>query len=98
MQDDIHKRTMNAQLPVVFNVTKLTEAIHKEADPGASAPDHLRQSFLAYLGNDGIRHAFFAKLGQQQQCSCKTLLAGVEKLVNQVCLDSRIASQQVGHK
>ena len=46
VKNHIEQRLMNADAAVVFNKSELTKAVHKEAYPGASRADHLRQRLL----------------------------------------------------
>src|SRR3984957_7817205 len=48
MKNNIEQRSVNAQMiaKIVVNKTELPESVHKEADPRARRPHHLRQSFL----------------------------------------------------
>ena len=58
---------MNPNLAVVFDEAQFPEAIHKKTPSGSRCANHLRQDFLADLWNHGLRFAFLAELGEQQQ-------------------------------
>ena len=68
MQHDMEQRTVDLQSAFgsarVVNETELPEPVHKEAHPGTGGPNHLGQSLLADLRNDGLRNAFLAKVGE----------------------------------
>jgi len=69
---------------VVVDKTKLFELVHEMADPRPGGAHHLRQVFLINSGKDSFGPAFLAKMSQQQKNPRQALLAGVEKLVDEV--------------
>ena len=79
---------MNPDAAVVFNKAELAKAIHEEADAGPGGSDHFRQRFLRDLWDQRFRFSRLAKLREQQENSRQTLLAGVEKLIDEIGLDS----------
>src|SRR5450631_2847572 len=90
-QNYIEQRFMNPNAAVVFNKAELAKSIHEEADARTGSADHFCQSFLSDLRNQRFRFPRLAKLGQQQENPRQTLLAGVEKLIDQIGLGSNAA-------
>lgn len=76
---------------VIIDKAKLLELVHEVADPRSGGAHHLRQVFLINSGKDSFGPAFLAKMRQQQENPCQALLAGVEKLVNEVLFISDVA-------
>jgi len=79
---------------VVTDKTERTKAIHKEADAGPRRADHIRQSFLSNRRNEGFRFAGLAEFRHQEEDPRQTLFAGVEQLIDKICLGSHAAGQQ----
>jgi len=82
VQNDIEQRTVDLQTAVIVNKTQFPEAVHEEADSRTGRADHLGQSFLTDLRNNGFGNAFFAEMSKQQQNASQSLFAGVEELVH----------------
>src|ERR1051326_1586913 len=82
----------------IVNEAQLPESVHKEADPRTSRPDHLRQRFLADLGNHGFGDALLAKVSEQEQHAGQAFFAGVKKLVNKILFVTDIPRQQISHE
>ncbi len=73
---------MDLQTAVVVNKSQFPEPVHEEANPRAGRADHLGQSFLTDLGDNGFGNAFLAEMSQQQQNPGESLFTGVEEVVN----------------
>ena len=69
---------------VVIDKTQLLELVHEMTDPRPGGAHHLRQVFLIDSGKDTLGAAFLAEIRQQQETPGQTLLAGVEKLVDEI--------------
>src|ERR1035437_4233190 len=82
VQNYIEQRAMDLQTAVVVNESQFPEPVHEEAHPRAGRADHLGQSFLTDLGDNGFRNALLAEMSQQQQNPGESLFTGVEELVN----------------
>jgi hypothetical protein len=93
-QDYIKQRLMSLDAAVVAYEPKLAKAFHKEADPGSGSADHICQRFLRHWRNKGLRFAGFSKFRHNEKNPRQALLAGVEKLVDKIGLDSHAAGQQ----
>ncbi len=76
---------------VVIDKTQLPELVHEMADPRPGGAHHLRQVFLIDSGKDTLGAAFLAEMSQQQEDPRQTLLAGVEKLVDEILFISEAA-------
>src|SRR5258707_15053222 len=83
---------------VIIDKAELSELIHEVADARTGGAEHLRQVFLIDPGNYRFGFALLAKMGQQQKDPSQALLAGVEKLVDEVRFVSDIAGQQMTDK
>ena len=71
---------------VVGNKAQLAKFVHEKTHARPRRSDHLRKGFLADLGDNRLRFAFFAEVRQQQEQAGKTLLARIEKLIDQILL------------
>jgi hypothetical protein len=89
---------MHLQTTVVVNEAELSEFVHEEVHSGAGGANHLRQSLLAQLWDDGFGLIFFSETGQYQKRSGQTFLAGIEKLINQVCLRAVVTIDHISYK
>jgi len=94
MQNYIQQGSVNPDATVVFDKAELTEPVHEEAHSGPCCSDHFRQCLLGYLWNQRLRFARSSELRHQQENACQTPFAGVEELVDEVCLGSHAAGQQ----
>ena len=80
VQNVIQQWAVNFQATsVVVDEAKFSKFVHKEAHAGPGCSDHLRQSFLADLGDNGLRFAFLAEVRQQQKHSGKAFHAQLNK-------------------
>ena len=84
--------------PVVGNEAKFSKFVHKETHAGSGRSDHLRKGFLADLGDNRFRFAFLAEVRQQQEHSCKTFLARIEQLIDEIGFDADGAAEKVGNE
>ena len=50
VEDDVEKGDVDLHFAVVFDEAQVSEFVHKEVDPRARRPDHLREGFLGDLG------------------------------------------------
>jgi hypothetical protein len=94
VQDHAEQATMDRQPAhgaVVFDKAKLPELVHEMTDPRPGGAHHLRQVFLIDSGKDRFGSTFLAKMSQQQENPGQALLAGVEKLVDQILFISDVA-------
>jgi len=96
VEHDVEQRAVNFQPAVVVDEAHLSEAIHKEINPGSGGADHFRQGFLAYFGDHVFRTPFLAKTSQQQESPGQPLFGGVEELIDQVGLRLIIAADEIG--
>jgi hypothetical protein len=71
------------------------EFVHEKIDPGPRCANHRRQHFLRYFGKCFVRMARPTIAREQQQSARQSLLAGVEKLVYQVLLDSDVSRKHI---
>ena len=85
---------MNFDMPVVTDEAQLAKLVHEMTDAGSGGADHLGKRFLTDVRADRLRTAFFAKIGQQKKHSGQPLLAGIEKLIDQVFFDSAVSDRK----
>jgi hypothetical protein len=83
------------QAAVIIDKTKLLELIHEMTDPRPGGADHLCQVFPIDSGTYSFGSTILAKMSQQQENSSQTLLAGVEKVVDDIPFESDIARKQM---
>ena len=86
---------MNLKSAIVVNEAQFPEFIHEEVYPGACRANHLRQHLLGYFWKHLCRPVLSAIARQQQQSTRQPLLAGVEKLIDQVLFDSDVPPKHV---
>ena len=79
----------------IFDKAELPELIHEMTDPRPGGADHLRQVFLIDSGEYSFGFSFLTKMGQQQENPGQALLAGVEKLVDEILMISHVAGKQM---
>ena len=94
VQDHAQEAAVNRQPSAeafVINKAQLLELIHEMTDPRPSCADHLRQVFLINPGMYGFGSAFLPKMSQQQENPSQALLAGVEKLIDEIPFESDVA-------
>ena len=90
MQDDAQQGTVNLKSAVVVNETQFPELVHEEVDSGARGANHSREHLLRYVRKYFVRFRVLAIASEEQKSPSEPFLAGVEKLIDQVLLDSDI--------
>lgn len=93
VQDYAEEPAIHRHAPIASIVHKaeFPELIHELAHPRSSSADHLCQVLLAYSRMQGFSSALLPEVGEQQEHSSQTFLAGVKKLVNQITLEPDVA-------
>jgi hypothetical protein len=94
VQDHAQEATVNRQPAgdaFVIDKAQLLELIHEMTDPRPGGTDHLSQVFLIDSGMYRFGPAFLPKMSQQQENPSQTLLAGVEKLIDEIPFESDVA-------
>ena len=86
---------MYAQAAVVVDEAHFAKSVHKEAHSRPGGANHFGQGSLAHLQDGGMRLGLRTKAREQQESSCQPLLAGVEKLIEEVFFDSDNAREQM---
>ena len=84
---------MNLDPPVVVNEAEPAKAVHEEADTRARSADHFCKGLLRDGRYKLRRFSRFTVFGHQKEESCQPLFAGVEELIDKICLSSDAASQ-----
>jgi hypothetical protein len=84
LQDRVQQRTVNLYSAVVADEAQFSEFVHEGTDAGSRRADHLRQRPLIETCVDGLRAALLAEIGEQQKQTRKSLLAGIEELIDQI--------------
>jgi hypothetical protein len=75
---------MDRQPTAVIDKAKLPELLHEMTDPRPGGAHHLRHVFLIDSGEDTLGATFLAKRSQQQETPGQTLLAGIERLIDEI--------------
>ncbi len=69
MQDNVEQGTVDLQTAFdtagVMDEAEFPEAVHEKTYARAGRADHLCQTFLTDLGDDGFGHSLLAKMRQQ---------------------------------
>jgi hypothetical protein len=98
VQDHVQQRTVNLQLPIVFDKAQFAEFVHEKAHTRSRRADHFRQRLLTYLSHDRLRSPFLAEVRQEKEHSSKAPFAGIEQLIDQILFNSAVASQEVRYE
>jgi hypothetical protein len=83
-QDYAQEATMNRQPAAVIDKAKLPELLHEMIDSRPGCAHHLCQIFLLDSGKHNPGSTFLAKMSQQEENPGQTLLAGIEKLIDEI--------------
>ena len=89
---------MDLDMAIVVEKTQFTEFIHKKADARSGRADNFRQCLLADVGTDRLRLAILSEIRQQQKRTREPSFARIEKLINEICFNSAVAAQKMGHE
>ena len=95
VQDDFQEGRVDVEAAVVSNEAQLSEFSHEIVDTSAGCANLLRQHFLRYLGKHRLGYLLHSVASEYQKSASQSFLAGVEKLVDQVLLDSYVAFKQI---
>jgi len=98
VQNHVQQGTVDFYFSVVVNKAQLPESVHEETDARSRRADHLREGFLADSCQYRLRPTFLAKIRQKQKNPCQAFLARIEQLIDQILLDTTVASQEVRDK
>ena len=98
VQNHVQQGTVDFNVAVVINKTQFSKSVHEKAHARSRRSDHLRQCLLADFRYDWLRSTFLAKIRQKQKDPCQSFLARIEQLIDQVLLDTTVASQEVRDK
>ena len=99
MKNHSQERATNLKATVVVYEAQFPELVHEGVNPRARRAYHLSQCFLTDLWNFGsFAYAVFAEASKQQENAGQSLLAGIEKLINQIFPVADVLRQQVLHE
>jgi len=98
VENHVQQGTVDFNVAVVINKTQFPKFVHKKTHAGSRRADHLRQCLLADFRYDWLWPTFLAKIRQKQKNPRQPFLARIEQLINQVRLDTTVASQEVRDK
>lgn len=98
MQNHVQQGSVNFNLAVVINKPQFSKLVHESTDARSRRADHFRECLLADLRQDRLGLAFLAKICKQQKGPRQTFFARVEQLIDQILLDTTVASQEVRNK
>src|SRR5712692_2351281 len=90
VQDNTQEGSIDVQAAVVTNETQFPEFVHEKTHPRARCANHSRQHLLGNLRKYLLRPVFLAIASEQQKSSRQPLLARIEKLIDQIFLDSDV--------
>src|SRR6202165_97657 len=90
VQDNIQEGSIDVQPAIVTNEAQFPEFVHEKVASGTRCADHLRQRFLRYFGAHSAGLVDFTIPGKQQKSAGEPFLARIEKLVDQILLDSDV--------
>src|SRR5579862_1774237 len=96
VQDQVQQRAVYLDLAVVIDKPQFAELVHEKTHARSRGADHVRQCFLTDFRQDRLGAACLAKIRQEEERSRKALLAGIEKLIDEVGFDTAVAGQKVG--
>src|ERR1035437_7251231 len=94
-EDCFEERFVNLDAAVVVNEPEFAKAVHEEADAGAGSADHLCKGLLSDGRNELCRFSGLTVFGHQKEEPRQALFAGIEVLIEKICLGSHAASQDV---
>jgi len=97
-QGTIHMQAVVVIAAVIFNEAQLAEFVHEKIHARARGADHFGQHLLGNLWNYALRFVILAVARQKQQRARQPLLAGIEKLVDQIFFNADVASQHLGNE
>jgi hypothetical protein len=96
LQDHVQQRAVNLETAaVIVDKAQPAKLIHEETDARARRANHLRERLLANLRDDRLGPPFLTEVRQQQQKARKSLLAGIEQLIHQVCFNPDCSRQEM---
>src|ERR1700681_51751 len=96
MQDHVQQGGVDLQVAaVVFDEAQLPKFVHENAHPRPSGADHLGERLLADFRYDRLWSSLLAKICHDEKQPRQTFLARIEKLIEQVLLNSGIPSQYI---
>ena len=98
MKDHVQQGIVDFQGAVVLDEPELAELVHKKAHARPRRSNHFGERLLANLRYDRLGPPLLAEVRHQQEQSRQTLLARIKQLVDQVLLDARVPSQDVGQE
>jgi len=71
VKNNIQQRAVDLQSTFytasIMNETQFPEPVHEKTHSRSGGSNHIGQGFLAYLGNHGLRHSLFSKMGEQER-------------------------------
>src|ERR1700730_14917505 len=98
VQNDVQQGTVDFNFAVVINKTQFPKSVHEKAHARSRRADHFGQRFLTDFRYDWLRPTFLAKIGQKQKDPCQPIRCSIEQLIDQVLLDTTVASQEMRDK
>ena len=81
---------MDLKSAIVMNEAQFPEFVHEKIHPRSRCANHFRQHLLRYFGKHLLRLGFRAVASEQQKSPSQPFLARIEKLIDQILLDSDV--------
>jgi hypothetical protein len=98
VQDDTQEGIVDLKSTIVPNEPQFPEFIHEKVNARARCANHFRQHLLGYAEKHLLRWRFLPIASEQQKRPSQAFLAGIEKLIDQILLDSDVPRKNVGHE
>jgi hypothetical protein len=98
VQNDVQQGAVDFNVAVVINKAQLPKSVHEKAHARSRRADHFGQRFLTDFRDDWLRPTFLPKICKEKEKSGEALFARIEQLIDQVLLDTTVASQEVRDK
>src|SRR5712664_3121208 len=81
-----------------MNEAQFPEFVHENTHIGARCANHSRKHLLRYFENHLLRLGFLTVASEQQKSAGQPFLAGIEKLIDQILLDSDVPRKHIRHE
>jgi hypothetical protein len=98
VQNNVQQGTVDFNVAVVINKAQLPKFVHEKAHARSRRTDHFGQRFLTDFRDDWLRPTFLTKICKEKEKSGEALFARIEQLIDQILLDTTVASQEMRDK
>jgi len=98
VQKHVHQRVIDLHVAVVLNETEFSKFVHEGVDARPRGAHHFRERRLADLRYDRLGFSRLAEIRHEQEQSGQTLLARIEKLIDQIFFNTCIPAQNISNE